>query len=161
MISCPSRKAPRGLIFTSSSVLTAWEITWIYGDTKSLGANGIFAAFLAANIEQELKTKLPINMGFQGDYLDLCTLVNIGCFPLNTWVREITVCWEIIGSIWNRNSNAGVLSKLMWILKECSCMKFQETMQLRCSCYSCQSQAFSERCWWTWQCWVNGCTQWS
>lgn len=67
MISCPSGKAPRGLIFTSSAVLTAWEITWVYGDTKSLGANGIFAAFLAANIEQELKTKLSINMGFQGD----------------------------------------------------------------------------------------------
>lgn len=67
MISCPSRKAPRGLIFSSSAILTAWEITWVYGDTKSLGANRIFAAFLTANIEQELKTKLPVNMAFQGD----------------------------------------------------------------------------------------------
>lgn len=70
VISVPSRKAPRGLIFPSSAILTAWEITWVYGETKSLSANGIFAAFLAANREQELKTKLPINMGFQGESLE-------------------------------------------------------------------------------------------
>lgn len=70
MINCPSRKAPRGLIFPSSAILTAWEITWVYGDTKSLGANGIFAAFLAANIEQKLETKLAVNMGFQGESLE-------------------------------------------------------------------------------------------
>lgn len=56
---CPSRKAPRGLIFPSSAFLNAWDITWVYGDTKSPGANGIFTAFLAANIEQELKQSYP------------------------------------------------------------------------------------------------------
>lgn len=53
---------------------------------------GFLLLFLAVNIEQELKRKLAINMRSHGNSLenifystlDLCTLVNISCFPLNT-----------------------------------------------------------------------------
>lgn len=70
VISCPSGKAPRGLILPNSAVLTTWEIACVHGDTKRLGANGISATFLAVNIEQELKMKLAINMRSHGDSLE-------------------------------------------------------------------------------------------
>ena len=70
VISCTSGKAPRGLVLPNSVVLTAWEIAWLYGDTKRPCANGIFATFLAVNTERELEMKLTINMCSHGDYLE-------------------------------------------------------------------------------------------
>lgn len=70
VISCLSGKAPSGLMLSNSALLTTWEIAWVYGDTKRLGANGIFATFLAVNVEQELKTKLAINMCSHGESLE-------------------------------------------------------------------------------------------
>lgn len=61
VISRPYGKAYRGLSLSNSAALTTWEIAWVLGDTKSLGANVIFAIFWL------LVQKLAINMHSHGN----------------------------------------------------------------------------------------------
>lgn len=54
-------KLIEALSLPNSAALTTWEIAWVAGDTKSLGANMIFAIFWL------LIQKLAINMHSPGN----------------------------------------------------------------------------------------------